>query len=229
VSSNAGEQREKQWPRVVLRRWRHHPDPYAIDSYSVLPPGREAPPNPHEREGETYVPASHLAEAQKQNEHLRGRLKQIELEMDRPDRSDAWKAETAKATARAALSTPQSRQGEAETSTKGGDASAGKRADASRPSTDVAGAGVEDDSGPDPWPALTIGRWKGGEPFIPQSDLEGQRGFESQRYLPAEQSKLGELLGFVVVMKRSRRRGTASWRACDRIITRINELLGADQ
>lgn len=53
---------ERPWPTVILRRGvRHAPD--AIASYSILPEGREEPPNPPGQEGTIYVPqAQTLAE-----------------------------------------------------------------------------------------------------------------------------------------------------------------------
>jgi hypothetical protein len=46
------------WPVVRLRRWGHHADGGDIASYSVLRPGVDPPPEPHGREGETYLPES---------------------------------------------------------------------------------------------------------------------------------------------------------------------------
>jgi hypothetical protein len=50
---------EKPWPRVVLRR-PFHGAADDIRSYSVLPVGHERPPEPGEREAETYIPVSAL-------------------------------------------------------------------------------------------------------------------------------------------------------------------------
>lgn len=46
---------ERPWPRVVLRRLYSE-----IRSYSVLPPGREQPPESGLREAETFTPVSAL-------------------------------------------------------------------------------------------------------------------------------------------------------------------------
>lgn len=69
-----GEAVKARWPEVVLRRWSHRA-PDDIVSYSLHRPGADIPPDPHGREGERYLPASHFTQLVEELEALEAELR----------------------------------------------------------------------------------------------------------------------------------------------------------